>query len=103
MKLNNPQITAFMGFLADNPTRRHEMLVACGLSLVDVLDDEIGETPAALAESSSETIVERRPDLVQAWLDEHRAAVKAAEDAEQMWGPGGMFQQQDSQQQARAA
>ncbi|KWN11733.1 hypothetical protein WT83_19265 [Burkholderia territorii] len=102
MKLNNPQIKAFMGFLADNPTRRHEMLVACGLSLVDILDDEIGETPAALAESSSETIVELRPDLVQDWLNIHRAAVEAAENAEQMWGLGGMFQQQDSQQ-ARAA
>lgn len=103
MKLTNPQIQAFMAYLADNPTRRHEMLIACGLSLVDILDDEVGETAKALAEASSETIVECRPDLVVEWLELHRAAVQAAENAADMWGPGGMFQRLDSQQQARAA
>lgn len=98
MKFNNPEIRAFMAFLADNPATRHEMLVACGLSLVDILDDEVGETAAALAEASSETIVEHRPDLVRSWLAQHDAAVHAAASAAQMWAPGGIFQLEEPQQ-----
>ncbi|KAB1589990.1 hypothetical protein C5O75_020955 [Burkholderia cepacia] len=62
------EIETFMKYLASHQDARREMLVACGLSLVDILEDEIGETAEALAVPASETICERRPDLVRTWL-----------------------------------
>jgi hypothetical protein len=67
-KFEHHEIKAFMNHLASNPDARRRMLIACGLRIEDILEDEIGETPAALAEASSETICETRPDLLQVWL-----------------------------------
>ncbi|WP_175896647.1 hypothetical protein [Burkholderia cepacia] len=77
--LSAGELKAFMRFLADNPERRRGMLIACGLDLADILEDEDGETPAALAEASSETIVEVRPDLVQVWLTRRRTPTRNAD------------------------
>lgn len=73
--LSAGELKVFMGFLSTNAERRRDMLVACGLDLDHILADEIGETPAALAESCSETIVEVRPDLVREWLADHASAL----------------------------
>lgn len=66
------EIETFMKYLASHHDARREMLVACGLSLVDIMEDEIGETAEALAEPASETICECRPDLVLSWLTNNR-------------------------------
>lgn len=66
--LNTDEIRSFMAYLANYPDDRRNMLIACGFQLTDILADEVGETPTALAESCSETIVEVRPDLVRVWL-----------------------------------
>ncbi|MBR7999857.1 hypothetical protein [Burkholderia vietnamiensis] len=74
VKFEQREIEAFMKYLASHHHARREMLVACGLQLEDVREDEVGETPAALAEASSETICECRPDLVLAWLADINAS-----------------------------
>ncbi|KVE39480.1 hypothetical protein WS68_22315 [Burkholderia sp. TSV86] len=75
-KFQQQEIRAFMTYLAANRDARHEMLIASGLRLEDILEDEIGETPAALAEASSETICECRPDLVLAWLADNNMSAR---------------------------
>ncbi|MCA8349935.1 hypothetical protein [Burkholderia cepacia] len=71
IRLGTSEIRAFMTYLANHPNERRNMLVSCGFELADILEDEVGETPAALAESCSETIVEVCPDLVRAWLTQN--------------------------------